>query len=222
MATAPFSPQEQDEIRQFFGVPFSALDEETFRGELKKLRQKYHPDNFEKFGDDTVREMATERFQRIEALATRLQTYFEHPGQLADSAPTASTRDFLHPDALFSGNHLKMEIITADKDLKYHLFGTYYRWLSYGESFKIPGTKASLVMDEQHAGNRIGYKESIRLYLTFPEGDPLEAIVDWFYEKIKDRATNILVGGDSLAINREALLQTLRKQTFLRIGPAQA
>ena len=68
--------REREEIRELFGAYPEQLDEATFKKALRDLRTKYHPDNFTKFGDDTVQQLATERFQRIETLAQRLEHHF--------------------------------------------------------------------------------------------------------------------------------------------------
>ena len=60
--TEPLSPSEREEIRKYFGKPVEELSRDEFIQLHRQLRSRYHPDNFEKFADETVREMATERF----------------------------------------------------------------------------------------------------------------------------------------------------------------
>ena len=55
------SSEELQEAEKYFG-PFSDLDLENFKKIRKELQVKYHPDQFEKFEDETVKELATERF----------------------------------------------------------------------------------------------------------------------------------------------------------------
>ena len=82
MADNVFTPDEAQKIRELFGLAPEQLSEEAFRKSLRELRARYHPDNFEKFGDDTVRQLATERFQTIERLAVKIE-----PGSRANSCP---------------------------------------------------------------------------------------------------------------------------------------
>lgn len=217
----PFSEQEIGEIRELFGAAPEQLDADAFRARLRELRATYHPDNFEKFDDAVVRQLATDRFQRIERLAEKLEKY-----GLGRAAPAASgtplpgvgsTREmtFAHPAARFAYQAMKIEIRTGDKDLKYNLFSTFYRWLMLGERFKIPGARgAFLIADEGHRGRNIGYVESIRVYLTFEEDDPVEAIVGWLHEKIAGRADMLLIEGNIVPIEYAAMLQVVKIRSF--------
>lgn len=125
----PFTPEEANEIRELFGQPPGQLTEESFRKTLRELRAKYHPDNFEKFGDDTVRQLATDRFQRIERLAEKIEAWLRGetlPGPIPPAAGSSSPAPFDDPRALFAYQAMKIEIRTSDKDLKYHLFGLFF------------------------------------------------------------------------------------------------
>ncbi|MBK9012829.1 MAG: J domain-containing protein [Saprospiraceae bacterium] len=217
MTATTFTIQEKEEIRKLFGLPLEQLDLEAFRKAHRELRSKYHPDNFEHLDNEAVKEMATEKFQVIESLAGRVESYLtgEKP-----AAPTYQTNvaDYLSPHAVFAGKKLKIEILTADKDLKYHLFGTFYRWLQFGDSFKIPDTGGSIVIDEDYAGRRIGFQESVRMYLTFGEADSIEDMVNWLYGKIQGRASKLLVAGETVEIDPEKIVNAIKKETLLRIG----
>lgn len=213
--------KDKEAIVKYFGVPVEDLDMEQLRKIHRELRAKFHPDNFEKFEDETVREMATERFQLIENLATQIEQHLSGK-TLGFATKSQSDAPFMQGGALFAIRKLKIELITSDKDLKYHLFGTFYRWLQYGDTFKIPDTKASIVMDEDHQGNRIGFQETIRMYLTFDEQDSIEAIVAWLFPKIQGRASRLLIAGDRVEIDPFELLYAIRKASFLRIEAPQA
>lgn len=219
-----FTPEESAEIRELFGAPPEQLSEETFRKTLRDLRAKYHPDNFEKFGDDTVRQMATDRFQRIERLAEKIQAWLDGKSQPAapgrQPAPR-TTEIFDDPRARFAYQAMKIEIRTGDKDLKYHLFGMFYRWLTMGERFKIPETQAYLIADEEHLGRSIGFRETIRVYLTFEETDPVENIVGWLYPKIEGRADALLIEGEIVPIDRETILNVIKRRSFRLLGPGE-
>jgi hypothetical protein len=222
MSNEIFIPEEQTEIQKLFGTSIDLLEKETFKTKLRELRTKFHPDNFAKFGDDTVLTMATERFQSIERLAAKMEDWYN--GKHLVSAPNApantpfNAAPMFDPRAQFAIREMKIEIRTSDKDLKYHLFGTFYRWLMVGDKFNIPHTSAWVIADEQHSGHKIGFKETIRFYLTFDEKDQPEAIVNWFFEKIKDRADAILIEGEIVPIDYSAILLEVKRRSFLRIA----
>ncbi|MBI5917377.1 MAG: hypothetical protein HY842_18570 [Bacteroidetes bacterium] len=219
MPASTFTIKEKEEIRKLYGLPLEQLDLETFRKIHRELRAKYHPDNFEHLDNEAVKEMATEKFQAIELLSQKMEAW------LANAPPAASgyqtdVADYLRPDAFFAIKRLKIEILTADKDLKYHLFGTYYRWLQFGDSFKIPGTRASIVIDEDYAGRRIGFQESVRMYLTFGEEDSIEDMVEWLFDKVVGRATKLLIAGEAVDLDPEKIINAIKKESLLRLGPA--
>lgn len=217
----PFTPEETAEIRELFGLQPTQLSEESFRKALRELRAKYHPDNFEKFGDETVRQLATDRFQRIERLAEKIEAWLRGetmPGPNRQNPPSTNAVPFDDPRARFAYQAMKIEIRTDDKDLKYQLFGLFYRWLTLGERFKIPETQAYLVADEDYRGHSIGFRETIRVYLTFEETDPVENIVGWLYPKIAGRAEALLIEGEIIPIEYKTILETIKKRSFKRLG----
>ena len=214
MNTASISQSEREAIQKYWEKSLEDLHPGEFKKIHKQLRTKYHPDNFAKFDDETVLEMAKERFQLIESLAEKLEAFFK--GQLqADNLKT----DAFHPDAQFAFDRMKIEIITSEKDLKYHLFGTRYRWLVYGDKFKIPNTKgAYLIIDEDHRGVSIGFRETIRMYITFDVADAVEDIVDWLYLSIKGRANSLIIQGESIAVDRNEMIRKIKKTSLLELG----
>jgi len=212
-SNSPINPSEKEEIQKLFGLPLEEIDKEKLKQLKKELRAKYHPDNFEKFEDEVVKQMATERFQKIEALSEKIENQLS--GSLVIQSDTKA--DYMHDDAQFSGNKLKIEIITTNKDLKYQLFGTKYRWLVLGDSFKIPNSDA-IIVDEDHKGRKIGFVETIRMYLTFSESDSIEPIVEWLIKHIEGEAKSLIIGGRSVAVNREAVEIAIKQKTVLRIG----
>jgi len=211
--TESFTPAEREEVRKYFGKPLEELDAEEFKVIHRQLRTRYHPDNFEKFEDETVREMATERFQRIESLAAKIDR------MLKGGSSLPSVDNFMHADARFAFDKMKIEVVTSDKDLKYHLFGTAYRWLAWGDKFKVPGTQAHIIIDEDHRGVRIGYRETIRMYLTFGPDDDLEAIIGWLYTKLNGRASSLLIEGTSIPVDRDLMTRHIKRTAFREIGP---
>ncbi len=211
---SPFTEQERQEIREHFGTLPEQLDAEAFRKTLRELRAKYHPDNFEKFGDDTVRQLATERFQRIERLAEKIENWLSGVSK-NNQEPTTNHQERIHdPLARFAYKEMKIEIRTSDKDLKYHLFGTFYRWLMMGDRFKIPDTGAFLIADEDYRGRNIGFAEFIRVYLTFEESDSVETIAHWFFSKIEGRADALLIEGELVPIEYEAMLFEIKRRSL--------
>ena len=188
------------------------MDKEVFKKRHRELRTKYHPDNFEHFDNEAVKEMATEKFQQLESLSEKIEAYLN--GTTPPSQPLADNgkEAFMHPDAKFAGKRIKIEILTADKDLKYHLFGTHYRWLEFGDSFKIPNTAASIVIDEGHRGRQVGFQEPIRMYLTFDEEDSIEEIVSWLFGKIDGQVNTLLVAGETVPVEEIAMILAIKKR----------
>lgn len=227
MAHTIFTPDESADIREWFGVPAEQLTEPEFRRILRELRSRYHPDNFEKFGDETVRLLATERFQRIERLAEKLEVMLNgsSPGSSApaygSSGNAAYPEPIFDPRARFAYQAMKIEIRTNDKDLKYHLFGTFYRWLTMGERFKIPETQAFLVADEDYQGRSIGFMETIRVYLTFEENDSIEAVVHWLHPRISGRADALLIEGEIIPIDFDAITTAIKRRSFKSLNSGE-
>ena len=220
MSTTTFSKKEREEIQKVFGVSLAEIDKDSFKKIHRSLRSKYHPDNFEQFDNEAIKEMATEKFQLIERLSEKIESYLDDAKPMV-SPVESSGEGYLHPSALFAGKRIKVEVLTSDKDLKYHLFGTYYRWLTFGDSFKIPETKASIVIDENHKGRSVGFQESIRMYLTFDEHESIEDIVSWLHGKIFDRTNTLLIAGETVIVEEAAIVLALKRETYLRIGTSE-
>ncbi len=218
--SSPFTQKEKEEIRKIFGQYLEDLTRQDFKKTLKDLRLKYHPDNFEKFEDETVKEMATERFQNIEALAMKMDLHFEGD-QLSVIPEDMNGGSYATKGAVFAAKRMRIEIMTSDKDLKYRLFGTYYRWLELGDSYKIPGTHASIVIDENYAGRRIGFQESVKMYLSFDENESIEAIAEWLFSRIEHQANSLLISGNPTKLELPQIITAIKKESFLRIGPAE-
>jgi hypothetical protein len=215
----PLTSHEKELVQKYFGTTVEKLPTATFKQKLKELRVKYHPDLFQKFEDDTILEMAKERFQEIQTLAEKIEA-FHKGGNIGTPVDTKTKmkRDFMSPEALFATKKMKIEIKTSDKDLKYHLFGSSYRWLQYGQNFRIPKTGGRIIMDEDHRGTRIGFEEVVRIYLTFDEGEVVETIVEWLIGKIEGRANSLIIGKELVNNNYEAVVQSIKKQSFLRLA----
>ncbi|RMG26061.1 MAG: hypothetical protein D6730_09795 [Bacteroidetes bacterium] len=210
--TGSFSEKELEEIRELYGQDISSLNQELFERLHKQLRQKYHPDKFEQYQDEVVKEMAHEKFKRLEALGSKIRAYLVSGA----SGPVNPTEDIYRPEARFAYNDLKIELITRNKDLKYLLFGMRYRRLIRGDRFKIPHTKeAYIIIDADHAGRSIGFNETIRMYLTFGQSDPLDVIIQWLYERIAGQAAALIINGERIPVELNAMRQHIRRTTFL-------
>ena len=212
-----FTPDDKTEIQQLFGVSPENLEKESFKKTLRDLRAKYHPDNFEKFGDDTIRQLASDRFKAIEKIAAKIEDWFN--GKVTMAPPSSSNTDPIFDKmARFGYREMKIEIRTRNKDLKYVLFGTFYRWLMLGDKFKIPETNAWVIADEAYTGVSIGFNETIRLYLTFDEKDSVQTIVQWFFQKISGHADSLIIEGEIIPVKYEDILLAIKRRSFLRIG----
>jgi len=215
--------QDREAIQKYFERPLESITPDYFKKKLKTLRAKYHPDQFEKFEDETIQEMATERFQTIERLAAKIEQLLSGRTQWQANATAQTQAEFMSKDAVFSTKKMKIEVKTSDKDLKYDMFERFYRWLQYGETFHIPNTSATIIMDEDQYGRRIGYQETIRIYLAFGEEQAVEEVVDWLFGKIAGRADSLIIGEELVQNDYEQILRSIKKQTFLRLeAPSSA
>lgn len=212
------SHQDRETIQKYFERPLESITFDYFKKKLKALRAKYHPDQFEKFEDETIQELATERFQTIERLAAKIEQLLSgRTHQWQGDTASQTQAEFMSKDAVFRSKKMKIEIKTSDKDLKYDMFERFYRWLQYGEIFPIPNTSATIIMDEDQYGRRIGYQETIRIYLTFGEEQAVEDVVDWLHGKIAGRADSLIIGQELVQNDYEQILRSIKKQTFLRL-----
>lgn len=208
---ASLSPHELELFRKYFGEELERIDVEEFRKKRKELQVKYHPDKFEQHEDVTIKEMALEKYQEIEQLSDKAKAYLENKIQ---GKPSIQQEIFLDSTAQFSADGLFIEVITQDKDLKYHMFGTRYRWLEMGDKFKIPNTQAYIRIEANYAGVAVGFKESIKMFLSFSVQDPIDEIILWLYRHIAGRANSLLVDKTPVAIDPLQMSYHIRKRTF--------
>jgi hypothetical protein len=215
MSENPITEQDRQNIEKYFGKPLSELTDDEFRLMHKQLRQKYHPDNFAQFDDETVLEMAKERFQAIEKLAEKIKFYLSNQGTGGEQVSSETERP------QYAYDEMKIEIRTENKDLKFRLFGTSYRWLERGDKFKVPGTGAYLIIDDGHVGTSIGFRETIRMYLTFGVGDSLDEIVNWLYLRIEGQASSLIIAGEVVQVDLQEMSRLIRRKSLLQIGPTK-
>jgi hypothetical protein len=216
MNPEPITLTEKQAIQKYFGMNLEELDLETFKKIRNELRTKYHPDKFEKHEDETIREMATEKFQQIQDLSEKIAFYLEH--KLSNQLEPIPQTPFLSQNAQFSFDEMKIEVMTSDKDLKYHLFGKDLRWLLMGEKYKIPNTQAYIIIDEDYMGVRPGFKEAIKMYLSFGVNDSIETIVDWLYQNVVGRADSLIIEKNLVKIDPYEMMLYIKRKSFKQIA----
>ncbi len=216
MSQEPISPSEQQEVQELFGQELNQLKLEDFERLHKALRQKYHPDKFEQYEDEVVREMANEKFKRIELLAEKVK---KHLSTDPSQRPKDPKKDSVYDEfAEFAFEKMKIEMITREKDFKYLLFGSKWRWLERGDTYKVPDTQASIIMDQNHQGRSIGFTETIRIYLTFDKSDSLDVIVTWLYSRIQGQTSALIIEGERIPVELDRMLAAMRRKSFLGIA----
>ncbi len=213
MSTTQLTVKEKETIIALYGKPLEELEQAEFEKTHKGLRAKFHPDKFEQYDDEVVRELAKEKFQILENLGQKIRAHFE-----AGGGQKVIIKDEFGETAVFAYDNMKIEILTRNKDLKYHLFGSRLRWLERGERFKIPKTGAYLIVETEHRGMSIGFTESVKIYLTFGPEDDLAEITVWLYERLQGQAEALIIEGKRLAVNLNEMLGVIRKKSFLRLG----
>jgi hypothetical protein len=200
------TPDEKKKIKEYFHKEWDQLSTEEIEEKQKALRAKYHPDKFEQYQNELVKELAISRYHEIEALVLKWKTeQTESPTGRASTDPT--------PQYAYEG--MAIEIITKDKNLKYQLFGSRYAFLLAGDHFRIPGSKARIIIDSRHSGLRIGYTESIQAFLSFGKEDDLELIFRWLLDRIRTDADFLYIEGQKMAIDLETVLTFVRSKSIL-------
>jgi hypothetical protein len=223
MPAIKFTQTESENIQKHFGKPLSSLDLEIFKQTRNQLRLKYHPDKFEQYANETVNEIINKQFLELEALFKKMEQYFESDDLLKQINETEKpiSQPFLHPNAQYGFEAMKIEIIAIDKDLKYHLFGSGVRWLEMGEKYKIPGaSNAHLILEAEYQGRSIGFTEAVKMYLTFGVQDSITTIIEWLYAKLPGKATSLIIEGNIVKIDLTEMTQYIKRKSFLQIGPS--
>lgn len=217
--------KDKELIQKYFEQSIESLDLETFKKVRNQLRIKYHPDKYEKYEDEVVKEMMLEKYQEIESLCLKVKEYLDNKyGAAQQNANSPAEEElFMRENAQFSFEGMAIEVITSDKDLKYHLFGTYYRWLEKGDKFRIPNSKeAFLTIKADYKGINIGFTESIKMFLTFGVNDSVADIVEWLYLRIVGRANALLIEHTRIPIDINEMNKYIRKQAFLQLAPPKS
>lgn len=208
------SPEEMKLVQKLFGTDLKDLDQESFKDLLKEARKKYHPDNFSKFEDEVVQEMAKERFQQIEVLAGKITEYLETKASIGEEEMEAEAPD---PNIIYVSKGMKIDIMTRDKTLKYMLFGR--RIIYRGDKVKIPGTKASLVALEDYSPRiEAGFRDNIKVLLVFGETPDVREIVHWLFRHINGRTSSFVIEGKLIKIDPYEILKAIRQESRLELG----
>jgi hypothetical protein len=199
---------ELDWASDLFGVPVEDITPEVVQEKRPLVHKRYHPDRFARHADDDLHSVLNEVYRDM---MDRLRRIEEH---VLRGSTTLSAHERRFTGDL-SAEDVRIELITADKDLKYRLFGSHMRWLERGDRFFIPRTRATLISSGGHHGNTIGFNESIKLQLTYSATDALEEIVIWFYTRIVGNITALWVDGQRVEVEPKAMFNALARKKVL-------
>lgn len=202
---------ELDWASDLFRVPVEDMTSEVVQEKRHLFHKQYHPDRFAYLDDTELNKLLNEVYRDM---LDRLRRVEEHL--------LRSDHGLMHRkpgDPELSAVDLEIQLITQNKDLKYVLFGSYYRWLSKGERFRIPRTDATLTSSGNHRGNAIGFNENIRLYLTYGTQDRLDEIVIWFYTRIVDQVSALWIDDKRVDVEPRAIFNALARMKLLDDRP---
>lgn len=213
MSTITFSRKEKEDVQKYFGSSLGDLDPEEFEKKYKTLKKKYHPDNFAKHEDEVVQEMATAKFQEIKRLGEKVRKF------ISGATVEKESEDIeFGEDAKFAFEKMRIEVVTRDKDLKYKLFRTIYKYLERGDRQYIPGSEASIIIDESHINNSVGFLESVKMYLTFGEEDDLDHIVQWLLDRIESSAFSLIIEGKKTPVNFLGIRMAIQRKSLVLLN----
>ena len=111
---------------------------------------------------------------------------------------------------------MKIDIMTSDKTLKYQLFRT--RIIYRGDKTIIPGTKAKIFALENYSGASSGFRENIKILMTFGEDDSITDIVHWLFRNISGRTSSFVIEGKVVKVDPYEMIQAIRKEARLELG----
>ncbi|MEZ4688458.1 MAG: hypothetical protein R3B47_21070 [Bacteroidia bacterium] len=210
------SPEENQSFIKHFDIPLEEIAPEDFEKKKKRLTLRLHPDQKDAHEDEEYAAFINERFVKFKALCEKAEAYlYKKERGIADYG---SDEAYLREDAVYSADGLPVEVITRDKNLKYEMFGSRYRWLERGEKYPIPKTDAFIRIEEDHRGAGVGFNEYIKMYLSFGSTRNLEPIIDWLFDKIKDKANGLIIQGSRIDIDKFQMGIFIRKTTFLQLA----
>jgi hypothetical protein len=198
--------QERERIQKYFGKELAEINADNFKGLKKEAQRKYHPDNFAHFDDETVLEMAKDRFQEIERLSQKLEAYLNGN---ASAAPMVAD-PAADPNVAYRSDGMDLEIMTSDADLKFRLFRS--RYIRRGDEVRIRGTKAKLISLADYGNRSAGFRENIKLRLAFGPENDLSQIVAWLFRHISGVTSNFVIEGKVVPIEPYEILKAVRRE----------
>lgn len=210
------TPEDLSNVKKYFDLDLEHLTDEKLKEARKQARKKYHPDNFTKFEDDTVLEMAKERFQQIEILAAKLEDYLNHRKPLDNMKGGTTGND---PQAVhqYASEGIRIDIMTSDKNLKHQLFRS--RIIYKGDYTVIPGTKAKLIsLLDFSSLAATGFRESVKVLLAFGTEDSIYEIVQWLFTRISGKTSSFVIEGKVVKIDPYEIRKAIEKNSILELG----
>lgn len=200
--------QDLDHIQKWLGTPLDNLTSESFAAALKAARKKFHPDNFAHLEDDSVTEMANDRFKALEELAAKVKQHLETVGQASDQEPAS---------ARYASDGMAIDIMTSDKTLKFQLFSS--AMIYEGDKVNIPGTAAKVISRDDYLPRiSTGFRDNIKVFLAFGPDDPLQVVVEWLFRHINGRTSSFVIEGKVVPVEPLAILNAVRKEARLELG----
>ena len=197
--------QDLDKIRQWLGSDLSQLTEAGFGEALKAARKKFHPDNFAHLNDDSVTEMAKERFQELEKLAAKVRQHFQ--------AMAGETTE----EVRYASDGMALDIMTQDNTLKFQLFSS--ALIYENDQVRIPGTGARLVSRDNYLPRvSTGFRDNIKVFLAFGPTDSLDIVVQWLFRHISGRTSSFVIEGKLVPVEPAAILAAIRKEARKELG----
>ena len=209
----------KEETRSFikhFEIPLEEISPEDYEKKKRKLRLKLHPDQKDAHDDEEYAEFINNRFVQFQSLCEKAEAYLYKKEE--GISQYGIEEAYLREDAVYSADGLPIEVITRDKNLKYEMFGSRYRWLERGEKYPIPQTDAFIRIEQDYRGSGVGFSEYIKMYLSFGTTQNLEPIIDWLFDKIKEKANGLIIQGNRIDIDKFQMGIFIKKTTFLQLA----
>lgn len=202
--------QDLEHVEKWFGARLEDIDAERFATLHKAARKKFHPDNFAHLDDETVLEMAKDRFQALEKLASKVLQHFER-----EAAPIQAAAE------RYTSDGMALDIMTSDKTLKFQLFRS--TTIYEGDKVSIPNTQAKLIARDDYLPRiSTGFRDNIKLYLQFGPDDSMQDIVNWLFLHINGRSSNFVIEGKVVKIVPEEIYAAIRREARLELGPGSS
>ena len=211
--------EDLSDLKKYFNLELNDLTDAKFREALKEARKKYHPDNFSKFENEVVLEMAQETFKKIEVLSKKLEDYLQYRKSF-DENPLIRPDDPRVQRGTYATEGIHIDIMTSDKRLKHQLFGSGF--IYRGDSAAIRGTKAKIYSLSDHSSvANMGFRETVKVLLAFEETDSVYDIVNWLFTRISGRTTSFVIEGKVVRIDPYEILKAIQKHSLKELGSGE-